>query len=122
MKYRILKGTTHKVSVVGFGVWTVGTKMWGVADDDYDTGIRLLRLALDHGINFFDTADVYGDGKGEVVLAHLTKAFGGNPAAGGDAFEEGQDVVRTLRAAEAGEQESVVGHRMTSTASPMEMR
>ena len=69
MKYRILKGTSHNVSEVGFGVWTVGTKMWGVSDEDYNTGVRLLRLALDHGINFFDTADVYGDGKGEVVLA-----------------------------------------------------
>ncbi|HTS18615.1 MAG TPA: aldo/keto reductase [Verrucomicrobiae bacterium] len=73
MKYRILKGTNLKVSEVGFGVWTVGTKMWGIADEDYDTGVRLLRLALDLGVNFFDTADVYGDGKGEVVLA---QAFG----------------------------------------------
>ena len=69
MKYRLLKGISCNVSVVGFGVWTVGTKMWGVRDEDYDTGVRLLRQALDHGINFFDTADVYGDGKGEVVLA-----------------------------------------------------
>ena len=74
MKYRILKGTNLEVSEVGFGVWTVGTKMWGVPDEDYDTGIRLLRQALDLGINFFDTADVYGDGKGEVLLA---RAFDG---------------------------------------------
>jgi aryl-alcohol dehydrogenase-like predicted oxidoreductase len=69
MKYRSLKGTRLQVSEVGFGVWTVGTKMWGVADDDYDTGVRLLRQARELGVNFFDTADVYGDGKGEVVLA-----------------------------------------------------
>jgi len=69
MKYRNLKGTSCNVSEVGFGVWTVGTKMWGVRDEDYDTGVRLLRQALNLGINFFDTADVYGDGKGEVVLA-----------------------------------------------------
>ena len=74
MNHRPLKGTGLKVSEVGFGVWTVGTKMWGVADEDYDTGVRLLRQALDLGINFFDTADVYGDGKGEVVLA---RAFAG---------------------------------------------
>jgi len=74
MNHRTLKGTGLKVSEVGFGVWTVGTKMWGVADEDYDTGVRLLRQALDFGINFFDTADVYGDGKGEVVLA---RAFAG---------------------------------------------
>ena len=74
MKYRTLKGTDLQVSEVGFGVWTVGTKMWGVADEDYDTGIRLLQRALKLGINFFDTADVYGDGKGETVLA---RAFEG---------------------------------------------
>jgi aryl-alcohol dehydrogenase-like predicted oxidoreductase len=45
-----------------------------VPDEDYDTGVRLLRRALDLGINFFDTADVYGDGKGEVLLA---RAFEG---------------------------------------------
>jgi aryl-alcohol dehydrogenase-like predicted oxidoreductase len=74
MKYRTLKGTNLQVSEVGFGVWTVGTKMWGVPEDDYDTGIRLLRQARELGVNFFDTADVYGDGKGETVLA---RAFEG---------------------------------------------
>ncbi len=74
MKYQTLKGTDLKISEVGFGVWTVGTKMWGVPDEDYDTGIRLLRQAFDLGVNFFDTADVYGDGKGEVLLA---RAFEG---------------------------------------------
>ncbi len=69
MKYRQLSGTDLQVSEVGFGVWTVGTKMWGVPMDDYDTGIGLLQRALDRGINFFDTADVYGDGKGETLLA-----------------------------------------------------
>jgi len=69
MKYRNLKHTDLKVSEVGFGVWTVGTKMWGVPDEDYDTGVRLLRRAFELGISFFDTADVYGDGKGEVLLA-----------------------------------------------------
>jgi aryl-alcohol dehydrogenase-like predicted oxidoreductase len=68
MKYRPLKGTALKVSEVGFGVWTVGTKMWGVPDEDYDTGVKLLRRALDLGINFYDAADVYGDGKSEVLL------------------------------------------------------
>lgn len=74
MKYRPLTGTPLKVSEVGFGLWTIGTTMWGVAGDDYTTGVGLLRKALDLGINFFDTADVYGDGKGETLLA---KAFAG---------------------------------------------
>jgi aryl-alcohol dehydrogenase-like predicted oxidoreductase len=74
LKFRTIPNTNLNVSEVGFGVWTVGTKMWGVPDEDYDTGIRLLRRALDLGINFYDTADVYGDGKGESILA---RAFEG---------------------------------------------
>ncbi len=74
MKYRPLTGTTLKASEVGFGLWTIGTTMWGVAGDDYATGVSLLRKAFDLGINFFDTADVYGDGKGETLLA---QAFAG---------------------------------------------
>ncbi len=73
MKYRQLKGTNLKVSEVGFGIWTIGTTMWGVANDDYDTGIALLRKSLDLGVNFFDAADVYGDGKSETLLARAYK-------------------------------------------------
>lgn len=74
MKYRPVLGLPCAVSEVGFGVWTISTTMWGVNADDFDTGIRLLRRARDLGINFFDTADVYGDGKGETILA---RAFEG---------------------------------------------
>lgn len=66
MKSRNLGSTGLRVSAVGFGVWTVSTPMWGITDKDY--GIRLLRRALDLGITFFDTADVYGDGLGETIL------------------------------------------------------
>lgn len=66
MKVRTLGSTGLKVSAVGFGVWTVSTPMWGITDKEY--AIRLLRQALDLGITFFDTADVYGDGQGETLL------------------------------------------------------
>lgn len=67
MKYRSLPGTNLSVSEVGFGVWSVATKWWGVSD--VDMGKRLLRSAFDdYGINFFDTADVYGNGLGETIL------------------------------------------------------
>jgi aryl-alcohol dehydrogenase-like predicted oxidoreductase len=52
-------------------VWTVGTTWWGIDDEKF--GIRLLQKALDLGINFFDTADTYGNGYGEEILA---KALG----------------------------------------------
>ena len=67
MKYRKLGNTDIRVSEVGFGVWTVSTNWWGeVSEPD---GIALLRRALDLGITYFDTADTYGSGRGETILA-----------------------------------------------------
>jgi aryl-alcohol dehydrogenase-like predicted oxidoreductase len=71
MRYRKFGNTDLIASEVGFGVWTVGTPMWGIKDET--VGIRLLQQAFDLGITFFDTADVYGDGLGETILA---KALG----------------------------------------------
>ncbi len=73
MRYRRLGSTDLLVSEVGFGVWTVSTGWWGEVDET--KAVRLLRLALDLGITFFDTADTYGNGYGEEVLA---KALGGH--------------------------------------------
>jgi aryl-alcohol dehydrogenase-like predicted oxidoreductase len=69
MRYRTICGTDLTVSEIGFGVWTVGTTMWGIKDEA--VGIGLLRHALDRGITFYDTADVYGDGLGETILAKV---------------------------------------------------
>ncbi|CAA9398925.1 MAG: General stress protein 69 [uncultured Rubrobacteraceae bacterium] len=71
MKYRNLGNTGIAVSEVGFGVWTVSTGWWGEVVDD--RSVRLLRQARERGINYFDTADTYGSGKGETLLAN---AFG----------------------------------------------
>ena len=72
MKYRNLGGTDIRVSEVGFGVWTVSTGWWGEVDEARSVG--LLREAFERGINYFDTADTYGSGLGETLLAD---AFGG---------------------------------------------
>jgi aryl-alcohol dehydrogenase-like predicted oxidoreductase len=72
MKYRNLAGTDIEVSEVGFGVWTVSTGWWGEVNDE--RSVRLLRRAFEKGINYFDTADTYGSGLGETLLAD---AFGG---------------------------------------------
>jgi aryl-alcohol dehydrogenase-like predicted oxidoreductase len=72
MKYRDLGGTGIRVSEVGFGVWTVSTGWWGEVDEARSVG--LLRRAFEKGINYFDTADTYGSGLGETLLAD---AFGG---------------------------------------------
>ena len=67
MRYRPLAGTSLRVSEVGFGVWTVSAGWWGDYSDEQ--AIALIRRALDLGITFFDTADTYGDGRGETLLA-----------------------------------------------------
>lgn len=67
MKYRNLPNTDLALSAVGFGVWTVSTTWWGIDDDAY--AVDLLRKAYDLGVTFFDTADTYGNGKGETIVA-----------------------------------------------------
>ncbi len=71
VKHRRLGNTDLVVSEVGFGVWTVSTNWWGKIDEDQ--AIRLLTNAFDLGINFFDTADTYGTGYGEEILAKALK-------------------------------------------------
>ena len=71
MRYREMGRTGLKVSEIGFGVWTVSTTWWGVQSES--VGLSLLRGAFDQGITFFDTADTYGNGLGETMLA---KALG----------------------------------------------
>ncbi len=66
MKYRLLGKTGYKVSEVGFGAWAIGAS-WGKVDDK--TSLKALHKAADRGVNFFDTADVYGDGHSEKLIA-----------------------------------------------------
>jgi aryl-alcohol dehydrogenase-like predicted oxidoreductase len=70
MKYRELGRTGWKVSEISFGAWAIGS-MWGQVDDR--ESLAALHKALDVGINFFDTADVYGDGHSERLLGRLRK-------------------------------------------------
>ncbi|MEO8315203.1 MAG: aldo/keto reductase [Pseudomonadota bacterium] len=68
MQYRPLGRTGFQVSTVSFGAWAIGGT-WGGVDDA--ESLKALHAALDAGINFFDTADVYGDGRSERLLAKL---------------------------------------------------
>lgn len=70
MKYRKLGRTGWNVSEVSFGAWAIGGT-WGTVDDEQS--LKALHKALDLGVNFFDTADVYGDGRSEKLLAKLKK-------------------------------------------------
>ena len=73
MQYRALGRTGLNVSAVSFGAWAIGGTWGPVSDDD---SLKALHRALDLGVNFFDTADVYGDGHSERLLARLKRERG----------------------------------------------
>jgi len=70
MQYRDLGRTGWKVSAISFGAWAIGGT-WGKVDDK--ESLAALHRALDLGVNFIDTADVYGDGRSERLIARLRK-------------------------------------------------
>jgi aryl-alcohol dehydrogenase-like predicted oxidoreductase len=72
MKYRTLGNSAIKVSEIGFGAWTIGLDWWGKKIDDNEA-IRMLKRAYDLGINFYETADIYGKGKSEKLIAQAFK-------------------------------------------------
>jgi aryl-alcohol dehydrogenase-like predicted oxidoreductase len=70
MHYRELGRTGYKVSEVSFGAWAIGGT-WGPVDDS--ESLAALNKAIDLGVNFIDTADVYGDGHSEQLIAQVLK-------------------------------------------------
>jgi len=70
MQYRTLGKTGYSVSTISFGAWAIGGS-WGSVDDEQS--LNALRRSLDRGVNFIDTADVYGDGRSEKLIAKLAK-------------------------------------------------
>jgi aryl-alcohol dehydrogenase-like predicted oxidoreductase len=71
MRYRNLHGTNLQLSEIGFGTWTVSTGWWGTYSDEQAQA--LIRKAIDLGINYIDTADAYGNGRGETMLAPILR-------------------------------------------------
>ena len=71
MKYRKFSDLGWDVSEIGLGCWEIGGS-WGDVSEHDARGI--LKQALDKGVNFFDTADMYGDGRSEKFLAELIKS------------------------------------------------
>jgi len=70
MEYRELGRTGWNISTISFGAWAIGGTWGDVKDEE---SLAALHRALDVGVNFFDTADVYGDGRSEQLLARLRK-------------------------------------------------
>jgi len=92
MRYRPLGNTGVNVSEIGFGTWSIGGKDYGPTDDK--TSTAALRRAYELGITFYDTADLYGEGRSERLIAKALKGhfrsifiatkigynfYGGNP-------------------------------------------
>jgi aryl-alcohol dehydrogenase-like predicted oxidoreductase len=73
MKYRELGRTGWKVSDISFGAWAIGGA-WGSVDDT--ESLAALHAAIDCGVNFIDTADVYGMGRSERLIAQLKRDRG----------------------------------------------
>lgn len=74
MEQRVLGRTGRMVSVVGLGTWQLGADWGDVSDDD---ARAVLEAALDGGVTFFDTADVYGDGRSEQTIGAFLKEHPG---------------------------------------------
>ncbi|TCR92860.1 aldo/keto reductase [Rhizobium sp. BK376] len=74
MKHHAFGRTPFTVTNVGFGAWQIGGAWGDVSEAD---GRAALNAALDAGMTFIDTADVYGDGRSEKIIADVLKARGG---------------------------------------------
>ena len=74
MNKRIFGNSNFHVSEVGLGCWQLGGDCWGDLDEAEALGI--LRAAVESGVNFLDTADVYGGGRSEQLIGKFLK---GNP-------------------------------------------
>ena len=70
MKYREFSDLGWKVSEIGIGCWAIGSEWGNVSENDAK---EALFASLDNGINFFDTADVYGDGRSEKIIGDVLK-------------------------------------------------
>jgi aryl-alcohol dehydrogenase-like predicted oxidoreductase len=72
MKFRPFGKTSWQVSEIGFGAWAIGGDWGHVSQED---ALDALRTAIGEGVNFIDTADVYGDGRSERLVGQVIKEF-----------------------------------------------
>lgn len=71
MEHRALGRTGWRVSAIGYGAWAIGGDAWGRTDDA--ESLRSLHRAIDRGVTFIDTADVYGDGHSERLIGQVLR-------------------------------------------------
>ena len=73
MQFRVLGKSGLSVSTISLGAWAAGGDFGTVRDED---SLAALRHAVERGVNFIDTADVYGDGRSERIVGQLRRDFG----------------------------------------------
>jgi aryl-alcohol dehydrogenase-like predicted oxidoreductase len=75
MEQRVLGKTGRPVSIIGLGTWQLGADWGSVTESD---ALDVLQAAVESGVTFLDTADVYGDGRSEQIIGRF---LAGNPGA-----------------------------------------
>ena len=73
MRHRDLGTSGLRIAVVGLGTWAVGGWMWGGQEDGESR--RAIEAALDHGVNWIDTAPIYGSGHSEEVVGDALRSM-----------------------------------------------
>ena len=74
MQRRRLGTSKHQISVIGLGTWAIGGHMWGGQDDG--ESIAAIHAAVDRGVNWIDTAPIYGSGHSEEVVGRAFEQLG----------------------------------------------
>src|SRR3954451_21067711 len=75
MQTRALGSTQHEVSVVGLGTWQLGADWGNVSEDE---ALAVIDAAVQSGVTFLDTADVYGDGRSERIIGRYLRETPGH--------------------------------------------
>src|SRR6187455_1637060 len=73
MQRRVLGSSGFDISTIGLGSWAIGGHMWGGQDDTQSA--EAIHAAVDHGVNWIDTAPIYGSGHSESVVGQALKAL-----------------------------------------------
>src|SRR5918993_4851140 len=73
MQRRVLGSSGTEISTIGLGTWAIGGHMWGGQDDTQSA--EAIHAATDHGVNWIDTAPIYGSGHSEVVVGRALKGL-----------------------------------------------
>lgn len=74
MRYRVFGKTGEKISVIGLGTWQAGLKSWG-RDYTLNDVVDAIKTGIEYGVNFIDTAEIYGNGRSEEIVGEVIKDY-----------------------------------------------